>query len=249
MSRRTNRSEVRSFFQDWLDSAFRQELIDRNKREEIQGAMEKHLSRVVFELNHFRKVRLGSAKPNLNIFLREGKDVIFGNPSTGIKSEVRNFNLFELQFSRAKHPPKLACFVGYRYHPRVSDCLITNLRYVLETANVNLVSPEKDMAAVGFFDDVVNSIQKCDFCIFDNRLTAGRPNVYIEAGIAYVLDKPFIFANHQASRLQIPSDLKHIRTVDYIDYQDLTRKLLFNLPLFLRVVRSRKPASNGNSAA
>lgn len=211
--------------------------------------MEKHLSRVVVGLNRFGKVRLDLGSRNLDIFLREGREVHFGNPTLGGKFAVSTFNLFEMQWSRTKHPTKLVCFVGYRYLPAISDSLIMNLRYVLEPSNVELVGSEKDMAAVGFFDDIVDKIQKCDFCIFDNRLTERKPNVYIEAGVAYVLNKPFIFANHRASNLQIPSDLSHIRTIDYTRYEDLTRKLHFNLPVFLSDVRSRKTSPGAPAVA
>lgn len=250
MSLRTNRSEVKSYFQDWLDTAFRNELIDRHKREGALRAMETHLSRVVVGLNRLGKVRLDLGGRNLNIFLREGREVHFGDPTMGTgRFAFSTFNLFEMQWSRTEHPTKLVCFVGYRYHPAISDSLIMNLRYVLEPSNVELVRSEKDMAAVGFFDDIVDKIQKCDFCIFDNRLTERKPNVYIEAGIAYILDKPFIFANHRASKLQIPSDLRHIRSIDYRSYEDLTRKLHFNLSVFLRDVRSRKPPAVGPEIA
>ena len=116
-----------------------------------------------------------------------------------------------------------------------------NLRYVLEPSGIELVWSGMDMVAVSFFDDVVEKIRSCDFCIFDNRLTARKPNVYIEVGIAYVLGKPFILANYKGNSARIPSDLTHILNIDYAGYKDLCKTLYFNLPLFLRDVGLRRP--------
>lgn len=87
----------------------------------------------------------------------------------------------------------------------------------------------RDMNATGFFDDIVKRIRPSDFCIFDNRWASQKPNVYIEAGIAYVLNKPFILANFQGNRLGVPSDLTHVLNIPYRDYEGLSRTLYFNL--------------------
>lgn len=50
----------------------------------------------------------------------------------------------------------------------------------------------------------MRQIRKADFRIFDNREADLKPNVYIEAGIAYVLGKPFIMADYRGNRLQPP---------------------------------------------
>ena len=91
-----------------------------------------------------------------------------------------------------------------------------------------------DMSAVGFFAKTVREIRQADFCIFDNRDADSKPNVYIEAGIAYVLGKPFIVADYKGNRLAVPSDLQHINRVQYRDYADLSRQIYFRLPVFLR---------------
>lgn len=97
-----------------------------------------------------------------------------------------------------------------------------------------------DMNAVGFFDDIVRKISRCDFCIFDNRGTERKPNVYVEAGIAYVLEKPFILANYRGNRVGVPTDLIHVLNIPYDDYRDLTRRVYFNLPVFLRGTRLQR---------
>ena len=157
------------------------------------------------------------------MFLREGRD-----PRSG------KFNLFEIQWRGRRKARKLRCFLGHRFLKAVSDSLRMNLRYVLEPSNIELVWSGMDMVAVGFFDDVVRNIRSCDFCIFDNRWANEKPNVYIEAGMAYALRKPFILANYYGNRLGIPSDLTHILNIPYKSYADLCRTLYFNLPVFLR---------------
>lgn len=230
MRRRTNRSEVRRYFRRWLDTAFRNNLMDRNKRERTLTAMERHVSRMVVGLNRSGTARLDLGSRYLKIFLREGR-----NPSSG-----SGFNLFEIQWSGNEHRKELRCFLGSRFVPAISDALRTNLRYVLEPSGIELVWSGMDMAAVGFFNDIIEKIRGCDFCIFDNRLTARKPNVYIEVGIAYVLGKPFILANYKGNSARIPSDLAHISNIDYTSYKDLSETLYFNLPSFLLDVGLRK---------
>jgi hypothetical protein len=187
-------------------------------------AMEDHLPAIVTSLNGQGKARLDLGRSSaLKFFLREGRD-----PTDG------KFNLFEIQRSGMRSHHKLRCFVGHRFLRSVSDPLRMNLRYVLEPSSVELVWSGMDMLAVGFFDDIIRNIQKCHFCIFDNRLASEKPNVYIEAGIAYALGKPFILANYHGNRLGIPSDLTHILNIPYRGYEDLCRTLYFNLPVFLR---------------
>ena len=96
-----------------------------------------------------------------------------------------------------------------------------------------------DMSATGIFEKTVREIRGADFCIFDNREADLKPNVYIEAGIAYVLRKPFIVADYQGNRLEVPSDLQHINRIQYRDYEELSRQIYFRLPVFLRENRLR----------
>jgi hypothetical protein len=243
----TNRSEVRRYFEEWLDSAFRNELMDRHKRERTLRAMKKNLPALVDGLNRFGQVKLdlGPHYPSryLTVFLRQGH---LANPSSGSssKSFEKSFNLFEMKWAGKEHGRKLRCFLGSRSVTNISDSLRINLRYVLEPSRVELVRSGTDMAAVGFFDDIVEKIRTCDFCIFDNQLAEEKANVYIEVGIAYALKRPFILANYKGNRLPIPSDLTHILHIPYTNYKDLCRTLYFNLPLFLRDTGLRKPLSS-----
>jgi hypothetical protein len=195
--------------------------------------MEKHLPDLVMDLNRSGKANLDVGPRDLTIFLREGR-----NPSSG-----SSFPLFEMKWSGKKHGKKLRCFLGNRFVPAISDALRTNLRYVLEPSRVELVWSGMDMAAVGFFDDVIEQIRTCDFCFFDNRWADDKPNVYIEIGIAYAFGKPFILANYKGNHQPIPSDLTHILNIHYISYKDLCTTLDFNLPIFLRGIGLRKPRS------
>jgi hypothetical protein len=233
LARTTNPSEVRRYFHNWVDSAFQNNFIDRHKREQSVRALENHLSGLVKDLNCSGQaiLDLGAGAPDLKIFLREGRD-----PSSG-----SGFSLFEIQWPGKEHHRKLRCFVGNRFLPEIANSLRMNLRHVLEPSNIELVWSGMDMIGVSLLDDIVEKIAGCDFCIFDNRLTARRPNVYIEVGIAYALSKPFILANYKGDRNGIPSDLKQILNINYKSYKDLCSTLHYNLPAFLRTVGLRKP--------
>jgi hypothetical protein len=165
---------------------------------------------------------------SLTIIPRLGSD-----PTTG------KFNLFEFRWSGVPRSRRLRCFLGSRFLPKIIKSLRLDLRYVLEPSNIELVWSDMDMSAVGFFGKTVREIRRADFCIFDNREADLRPNVYIEAGIAYVLGKPFIMADYKRNRLQVPSDLQHINRIQYRNYEELSRQIYFRLPVFLRDNRLR----------
>jgi hypothetical protein len=223
LRRKTTRSELHRYFQDWLDTAFRNGLINRHKREEALSGMQDHLPAIVPGLNRNGREHLKLGTGTLHLFLREGLD-----PRDG------KFNIFEIQWPKKGRHDRLQCFVGHRFLKSVSNSLRLNLRYVLEPFGIKLMWSGMDIAAGGFFDDIVRKIRACDFCIFDNRWSSERPNVYIETGIAYALGKPFILANYQGNRIGVPSDLTHILNIPHKSYEDLCRTLYFQLPVFLR---------------
>jgi len=177
------------------------------------------------ELNRLGRatLRFDDGPRTLTIFPRTGLD-----PSTG------KFTLFELRWSGVRRSRRLRCFLGHRFLPRITKALRLDLLFVMEPSNIRLVWSDMDMSAVGFFAKTVREIRQADFCIFDNRDADSKPNVYIEAGIAYVLGKPFIVADYKGNRLAVPSDLQHINRVQYRDYADLSRQIYFRLPVFLR---------------
>jgi hypothetical protein len=218
------RSQLRKYFQDWLDTGFRNGLINRNRRDDTVKQMTERVPALAASLNETGKATLVLGRGAVDLFLRQGRD-----PETG------TFNLFEIRWQgRRRRQSRLRCFVGHRFLPPISDDLRMNLRYVLEPSNIELVWSGMDLAASGFFDDVVKRIKGCHFCIFDNRDTEDKPNVYIEAGIAYALAKPFVLANYKGNRVGMPSDLTHVTNLPYTSYKDLTKALYFTLPVFLR---------------
>ena len=131
-----------------------------------------------------------------------------------------------------KRRPRRACFVGHRFLPGVEKMLRWNLRQVLESYNVNLDWSGKDIRSVQIFDDIVDRIDKADFCIFDNRATSRHPNVYIEVGVAYALKTPFILFQYGRQRTGLPANLSHSFAIRYYSYQKLFRELYSRLPAF-----------------
>jgi hypothetical protein len=82
-------------------------------------------------------------------------------------------------------------------------------------------------------------------CFFDSYGTAGKPNVFIEIGMAYALGVPMIVTEHVGTSpgAEIPSDLQGLFRIRYATYAELFRKLYFGLPNFLaknRIRRSRR---------
>ncbi len=217
-------AELASYFEEWLNTAFTNGLIDYVAWDQIQAAMKTRLPGLVEELNGPAKtasLALGG-KRKLEIVLRPGRDPKLGD-----------FNLFEMRWPGKPKAKRLQCFVGHRFIPYIEKTLRWNLRHCLESSNIDLVWSGKDLNAVGFFDEILKLIETSHFCIFDDQATEGMPNVYIEAGIAYALKTPFLFAHHEDNPSAVPSDLGHIASIRYRDYRDLTKKIYFHLPVFL----------------
>jgi hypothetical protein len=78
LRRKTNRKEVGRYFRDWLDTSFRNGLIDRHNREEILDGMQHHLPAIVADLNHRGRAHLDLRTGAFSFFLREGKDPTHG---------------------------------------------------------------------------------------------------------------------------------------------------------------------------
>lgn len=225
----TSKSELRRYLTEWLETGFRDGLFDRNTRTQTFRQIEQYLPEIVRDINQSGQWSVATSNSILGIYLRECQD-----PEKG------PFNHFEiLAYPSRRTRPELQCFVGHRFTKKLSEALRSNLRYVLEPFGIALKWSGMDINATGFFDDILANIHKCDFCIFDTRDTEGRPNVFIEAGIAYALKRPFILASYQRNQLRVPSDLQHIKTIQYKDYRELTRTLYFELPVFLKATKLR----------
>src|ERR1019366_7916155 len=72
--RTTTRSQMRLYFRDWIDTAFRNGLITRHSREQALAAMAGHLPAIVAALNKRGRASLKLGARSLNFFLREGLD-------------------------------------------------------------------------------------------------------------------------------------------------------------------------------
>jgi hypothetical protein len=221
---RTSSKELRNYLTAWIETGFRDGLFNRNERSEILDDLESHLREIVRDINETGAWHKTTPGGILSVVLRECRD-----PNTG------PFNHFEiLSSSLHRTRPPLQCFVGHRFTRKLNDIIRSNLRYVLEPFNIKLIWSGMDLNATGFFDDILKKIHECDFCIFDTRDTDGHPNVFIEAGIAYALKRPFILASYKNNKFRLPSDLQHIKTIQYKNYQEFTRTLYFELRVFLK---------------
>ncbi len=144
----------------------------------------------------------------------------------------RSFDHIEVLFVRKKKRPKKTCFVGHRFISQVEETLRWNLSQVLEPYNVELDWSGRDIRSVQILDDIDRRIRAADFCIFDNRSTAGKPNVYIEAGMCYSTRTPFVFFDYEPSAALFPSDLGFALSLRYKNYRQLFRDFYYRLPVF-----------------
>ena len=137
---------------------------------------------------------------------------------------------------RARRP--ITCFVGHRFESDIAESLRSNLATIFEPHRIDPRWSGYEMSAVDLFNDIVKQIDRCDMCIFDNRGTVNRPNVYVEAGIAYTKKRPFLFCEHtprsSAPQSGFPSNLTGLLRLQYRNYEHLCRQLYIQLPLFLK---------------
>jgi len=135
---------------------------------------------------------------------------------------------------------KTTCFVGHRFVEEIETSLRFNLIHLFEPHRIALRWSGYDLSSKDIFEDIVAGIRSADFCLFDNLGTLNRPNVYIEIGIAYALDKPMVVCEYVGKGRKrvhdtgsVPSDLQGLFRIQYRSYEELTRKLYFGLPMFL----------------
>lgn len=217
----------RRYLREWAEGLFLYGAIDSNRQEGINEICnEPEGKRCAKEL--FARRRAILPRYRLRLRLKRLREI-----------DGRSFYHIEVTSTTKSKHRRRTCFVGHRFIPSVTKTLRWNLRQVLEPYNIHLDWSGRDISSRQIFDDIVQRIKKVDFCIFDNRSTGGKPNVYIEAGIAYALKTPFILFEYvptgAAARrtASIPSDLAHALALRYKNYEELFRQFYSALPVFV----------------
>jgi hypothetical protein len=142
-----------------------------------------------------------------------------------------------LVFQRVTAPrrtrPPFRCLRGHRFTEPLMQPFRLNLRQLFELFDVAEEYSGFDGAAVNIIADLRQRISRCDFCLCDNRETTvpSKPNVDIEAGMAFALQRPFILCHYK--RAVWPADFSTFSYVSYPSSKDLFQKLSALWPLFL----------------
>lgn len=181
-----------------------------------------------------------------SLFEIEGQGVTFPGVDGSLKlislrePSLRKFWFIQYVPRSTNAKTQIECFVGHRFRPNFQRSIRFNLRHLLDPYRINLKWAGFDLNGDGLLRDIVRNIKQSHMCIFDNLGTLDRPNVYIEAGMACVLDRPMIFCEYVGRRNRVldtgtmPSDLSGLLRVQYKSYEDLCRQLYFGLPHFLK---------------
>lgn len=140
----------------------------------------------------------------------------------------------EKRGAQARRRRRFRCLVGHRFTRKIEEAFRWNLREVFEVFGIDPIYSGFDGRAVQILNDLCNRIRTSDFCLFDNRETTqpSKPNVYIEAGMAFALKRPFIFCHYK--REVWSTNFSNLLYISYENYQDLFQKICAALPLFLR---------------
>ncbi|MGH9348923.1 MAG: hypothetical protein ACRD26_16825 [Vicinamibacterales bacterium] len=215
----------RSYLRDLSESLFVRSAIDSAKCDRIRAFTRKaECARYAEELRRHHSITIPQL--NLSLRLKHLREI------TG-----REFYHIEIIVNRHRRRRRRVCFVGHRFTPSIGRTLRWNLRQVLEPYNIELDWSGADARSVQIFEDIVRRIKRADFCVFETRATRGRPNVYIEAGIAYAVDTPFVLFDYVSPGAggpgaSLPSDLAHAMSLRYSSYQQLFREFYVALPVF-----------------
>ena len=149
---------------------------------------------------------------------------------------TRRFNLLVFKLAEDARPKKdaIRCLVGHRFTRQILGAFRWNLRNLFDLFGIKEDYSDFDGAAVNIIDDLCDKIRDYDFCLFDNRETTNpsKPNVYIEAGMAFALRKPFVFCHYRKEVW--PSDFSNILYIPYRNYKDLFQTLYARMPIFLK---------------
>ncbi|HEX7185204.1 MAG TPA: hypothetical protein VF756_25490 [Thermoanaerobaculia bacterium] len=143
-------------------------------------------------------------------------------------------------FAANPEQPRRECFLGCRFdghERRLKELLDSLLGYYGYRATLLDASYGEPQLLEKAFRKIRS--RDIDFALFDNRAAEGKPNVYIELGMAFAIKKPFILLQH--GRSVLPADLIGLSTLRYSSYEELAQKLALQLPPFLRSSARRVP--------
>jgi hypothetical protein len=218
----------KGYIRDFAETLFMQNVIDENKRRRLASLCDS-----------------STARSNAEELFSEKEVKVYGHQLVLRLKRLREmngqeFDHIEVIFTGRKKRPKRRCFVGRRFVPRVEKTLRRNLRQVLEPYRIEVDWSGRDIRSVDIFPDIAKRIRAAHFCVFDNRATVGKANVYVEAGMAYMDGKPFIFFDYRPGKRKhdkpgpVPSDIAFVLSLRYRNYRELFRNFYFQLPVFFR---------------
>jgi hypothetical protein len=138
----------------------------------------------------------------------------------------------------------VVAFVGHRFVSNINSSLRHNLQLVLAPYRIKTVYADTDLPNGDLFRVILSRIRASAFCIFDDRETETRPNVFIELGAALAMERPYLYfafqkkrtvnVGRKAERITVPSDLAGVLYLPYSSYEQLFADFSMRLPGFLR---------------
>lgn len=133
---------------------------------------------------------------------------------------------------------RLQCFVGHRDSQKMRRSFQFDLATILREFRITPKFQDVNYLTDVIFNSVVKEIKRSDLCIFDNRDTLNKPNVYIEIGIAKAFGKPVVFFEKVAKSGEqltgFPSDFSGLSTFRYKSYKKLFFEFGLQLPVLMR---------------
>lgn len=130
------------------------------------------------------------------------------------------------------------CFLGCRFRNPHKTLLERNIRRLVQCYGLDLEADDADSEFRALLPGIISKIEKAPICFFDGRYTRQRPNVFIECGASYALQRLTILTAHRSDLLKpsggSPTDFQGMIYNPYSTYKDLVEQLSVRLPRALR---------------
>ena len=139
--------------------------------------------------------------------------------------------------TRLRRKEGINCFVGHRDTPEMRRSFQYNLTTILGQFRIVARFQDVNYLTDVIFERIKSEIMRSHLCIFDNRGTHRKPNVYVEIGMAKMAEKPILFfekRTRSSGQLEgFPSDFSGFSTFRYKSYKDLFFEFPLQLPVLL----------------
>ncbi len=143
---------------------------------------------------------------------------------------------------------KPKCFIIQLFDEGIYDRRYNeSIKPALVKAGVDPIRADEILGPKPVVEKIENAIRETDICLAE--ISTDNPNVWLEVGYAYSLDKPTLLLCDKNIRTALPFDIRHRPVIFYTTqyksgFDDLERKIIKEIGEFLRHAKGTKKTEN-----